>query len=75
MKVIMSFGNRGILLKGTVKKIVSTEGVFFNFLRQLMAAGSPLMKSVVTSLAKSVLLPLGLSVAMSATDAVIQKQG
>ena len=75
MKVIKSLGNRGILLKGTVKKIVSTEGGFFNFLRQLMAAGSPLMKSVVTSLAKSVLLPLGLSVAMSATDAVIQKQG
>ena len=74
MKVIMSFGNRGILLKGTVKKIVSTEGGFLNFLRPLMAAGLPLMTSVATSLAKSVLLPLGLSTALSATDAVIQKQ-
>ena len=74
MKVSKSLGNRGILLKGTLKKIVSTEGGFLNFLRPLMEAGLPLIKSVATSLAKSVLLPLGLSGATSATDAVIQKQ-
>ena len=38
-----------------------------------MAAGLPLMKSILTSLAKSVLLPLGLSAGMSAADAVIKK--
>ena len=38
-----------------------------------MTAGLPLMKSVITLLAKSVLLPLGLSAGMSATDAAIQK--
>ena len=38
-----------------------------------MTAGFPLIKSVVTPLAKIVLLPLGLSGEMSAADAVIQK--
>ena len=38
-----------------------------------MTAGFPLMKIVLTLLAKSVLIPLGLSVRMSAADAVIQK--
>ena len=39
-----------------------------------MTAGLPLMKSVLTLLAKSVLLPLELSVGMSAADAAIQKK-
>ena len=38
-----------------------------------MTAGLPVMKSVLTPLAKNVLLPLGLSAGMSATDAGIQK--
>ena len=38
-----------------------------------MTAGLPLMKRVLTPLAKNVLLRFGLSAAMSATDAVIQK--
>ena len=57
MKVITSLENRGILLKGTTRKITSQEGGFLNFLRPLMTAGLPLMKSVLTPLAKSVLLP------------------
>ena len=36
-----------------------------------MTAGSLLMKSVLTPLAKYVLLPFGLSTAMPATDAAI----
>ena len=44
------------------------EGVLL-FLRPLMTAGLPLMKSVLSVLAKSVLLPLGLSAGMSAADA------
>ena len=37
-----------------------------------MTAGLPLMKSVLITLAKSVLAPLGLTAAVSATDAPIQ---
>ena len=39
-----------------------------------MTAGLPLIKRVLTPLAKNVLLRFGLSAAMSATDAVIQKK-
>ena len=39
-----------------------------------MTAGLLLMKIVLTSLAKRVLLPLGLTAAASATDAAIQKK-
>ena len=38
-----------------------------------MTAGSPLMKSVLTTLAKSFLISLGLSSGMSAADVAIQK--
>ena len=39
-----------------------------------MTSVSPLMKSVLTHLAKNVLLPFRLSVGISAADAVIQKK-
>ena len=39
-----------------------------------MTAGLPLMESVLTPLAKSVLLPLRLSTGMSGADAAIQKK-
>ena len=39
-----------------------------------MTAALSLIKSVLTPLAKSVLLPLGLSARMSAADAAIQKK-
>ena len=39
-----------------------------------MTGGLSLMKSVITPVAKSVLLPLGLSASMSAADAAIQKK-
>ena len=39
-----------------------------------MAAGLPLMKSVLTPLAKSIFLLLGLSAGMAAADAAIQKK-
>ena len=53
MKVIKSLENRGILLKGTTRKILIKN----SFLRPLMTAGLPLMKSVLMPLAKVVLLP------------------
>ena len=56
MKIIKSLENRGILLKGTTRKITSQEGGFSNFLRPLLTAGLPLMKSVLIPLAKSLLL-------------------
>ena len=74
MKAIMSLENRGILLKGTTRKITSQEGGFLNFLRPLMTAGLPLTKSMLEPLAKSVLIPLGLSAGMLATDVAIQNK-
>ena len=62
------------MLKGNIRKITSQEGEFLNFLRPFMIAGLPLMKSVLTPLAKSVLITLGLTVATSAADAAIQKE-
>ena len=64
MKVIKSLENRGILLKRTTRKITSQEGGFLN-VRPLMTAGLPLMKSVLTPLAKNVLLSFGLLTGMS----------
>ena len=40
-------------------------------LRPLIKAGLPLMKNISTSLAKSVLIPLGLTTVLSAADAAI----
>ena len=53
MKVIKSLENREILWKVTTRKTTSQKGEFLNFLR-------PLMKSVLTYLATSVLLPLSI---------------
>ena len=50
MKVIKSFENRSVLLKGTTRKIASPEGGFLNFLRLLTTAGLPLMKSLTHSI-------------------------
>ena len=61
IKVIKSLKNRGILLKVTTTKIRSQKGEFLNFPRPLMMADLPLMKSALTPVAKSVLIPLGLS--------------
>ena len=71
VKVIKSLENRGILLKGSTRKITSQEGGFLNFLRPLMTAGLLLIKSVLTPLAKVVLIPLGLWAGKSEADASI----
>ena len=44
------------------------------FLGRLLKTGSPLIKNVIKPLAKSVLIPLGLTAAASATDADIHKK-
>ena len=50
MIVIKSLENRGILLKGTTRKITSQEGGFLNFLGPLMTAGLLLRKNILTTL-------------------------
>ena len=60
MKVIKSLENRGVLLKEITRKITSQAGRFSNFLRPIMTADLPIMKSVFMPLGKSVFLPLGL---------------
>ena len=73
MTVIKSLKNRWILLKQTIKKVVGEEEFFLNFLGPLLWTGSPFMKSIITLLAKSILVPLGLTIA-SKTYAAIQKK-
>ena len=55
-------------------KIGESGGFFARLLEPLLKTGLPLMKNVLKPLAKSVLLPLGLTAAASATNAAIQKQ-
>ena len=52
IEVIRSLENRRIFLKGATRKITSQEGGFLNFLKSLMSVGLPLMKNVLTPLAK-----------------------
>ena len=54
IKILWSLENRGILLKGTTRKITSQEGGFKNFFRQLRTAGLPLIKNVLTPIMKNV---------------------
>ena len=71
IKVLRSLESRGILSKGTTRKIISEEGGFLNFLKPLMAAVLPLSKFAL--LAKSFLVPIELAAAGSAKVSVIQK--
>ena len=61
-------------MKGITKKINSQKGGFLNSFRRLMAAGLPLMKNALTSLAKNTLVLLGLMTGASATNAAIKKK-
>ena len=53
IKVVNSLEDKEILLKGTTKRTTNQKGEFFNFLRPLMLIGLPLMKNVLTPLAKT----------------------
>ena len=61
-------------MKETTRKITSPEGGFFKFFWPLMTAGLPLMKNLLTMLAKNVLIPLGLTAEASATNVAIQSK-
>ena len=65
---------RIIFKKSKTHIIGQSEGFSRRLLGSLLKAGLPLMKNVLTPLAKSVLIPLGLTAAASATDAAIQRE-
>ena len=61
------------LSKAQISKIIQSGGFLVKLLGPLLKTGLPLIKNVIKPLAKSVLIPLGLTTAASAADAGIQK--
>ena len=55
-------------------KIGQSGGFLRIFLEPLLKIRVPLIENVLTPLAKSILIPLGLTAAASATDAAIRKK-
>ena len=62
------------LSKTQLSKMIQSGGFLGKLLGPLLKTGLPLMKSVIKPLAKSVLIPLGLTAAASSADAVIHKK-
>ena len=62
------------LSRAQIPKIIQSGGFIGKLLGPLLKTGLPLIKNVIKSLARNVLIPLGLTAAASATDAGIQKK-
>ena len=62
------------LSKTQLSKMIQLGGFLGRLLGPLLKTGLPLMKSVIQSLAKSVLIPLGLTAAALAADAGLHKK-
>ena len=62
------------LAKIQLSKTIQSGGFLGRLLGPLLRTGLPLMKNVIQPLAKSVLIPLGLTAAESAADAGIHKK-
>ena len=62
------------LSKTQLLKMIQSGGFLGKLLGPLLKTGLPLLKSVIKPLAKSVLIPLGLTAAASAADAGIHKK-
>ena len=62
------------LSKTRLSKMIQSGGFLGRLLGSLLKTGLPLMKNVIKPLAKSVLIPLGLTAAASAADAGIHKK-
>ena len=62
------------LSKTELSKMIQSGGFLGRLLGPLLKTGLPLIKSVMKPLAKSVLIPLGLTAAASATDTGIHKK-
>ena len=60
--------------KTHLSKMIQSGGFLGKLLGPLLKTGLPLIKNVITPLAKSVLIPLGLTAAASAADAGIHKK-
>ena len=60
--------------KAQINKIIQSGGFLGKLLGPLLKTGFPLIKNVIKPLAKSVLIPLGLTAAASAADAGIHKK-
>ena len=66
--------NRDISLKVTTEEVNSQDRRLLIFFFSLMTASLPLMKNVLITLAKTVLISLEITAAVSAADAVIDKK-
>ena len=62
------------LLKSQLSKMIQSGGFLGRLLGALLKTGLPLIKTVIKPLAKSVLIPLGLTAPASAADAGIHKK-
>ena len=62
------------LTKARINKIIQAGGFLGKLLGPLLKTGLPLIKNVIKPLAKSVLIPLGLTTAASAADTGIHKK-
>ena len=62
------------LSKTQLSKMIQSGKILGRLLGRLLKAGLPLTKNVIKSLAKSVLIPLGLTATASAADAGIHKK-
>ena len=62
------------LSKNQLSKMIQSGGFIGRLLSPLLKTGLPLIKNVINSLAKSVLIPLGLTAVVSAADAKIHKK-
>ena len=60
--------------KNQLSRMIQFGGVLGRLLGPLLKTGLPLMKNVIKPLAKSALIPLGLTAAASAADAGIYKK-
>ena len=60
--------------KTHLSKMIQSGGFFGKLLVPLLKTGLPMIKNVITPLAKTVLIPLGLTAAASAADAGIHKK-
>ena len=62
------------LSKTQISKMIQSRGFLGRLLGPLLKTGLPLIKNVIKPLAKSVLIPLGLTAAASAADTGIHKK-
>ena len=74
-KAFANNSSANIKLSKTQLHKMGQSGEFLGrFQRTLLKTDFPFMKNVLKTLARSVLIPLGLTAASAATDAVIQKK-